>query len=108
MNREHLPSSEQMSENKKHLLELEQSGNFVFHGSPVMIESLTPRQAYKSNKETGMMDADGNPAVFATPFAEVAIFRSLINGDYVASESTSRFGLNDVGPYFSASLKAAA
>jgi len=39
------------------------------------------------------MEKDGEPAVFATPYAEVAIFRALINNKGVNGSSESSFGL---------------
>ena len=48
---------------------------------------------------------DGEPAVFATPFADVAIFRALVNAKGVYGESRSRFGMEGENPYFSATKK---
>lgn len=67
---------EVISENKRLLQELEKSGEFVFHGSYQKLEILEPRQGRKRNKETGKIEEDGSPAVSATPFADIAIFRS--------------------------------
>lgn len=77
------------------LLRLEREGVFVFHGSPEAVKDIEPRQAYNENLETGEKEKDGAPAVFATPFADVAIFRALINTVGVEGDSTSRFGIED-------------
>lgn len=83
------PQQEQISESKKRLLDLEKAGNVVFHGSLNQIDELEPRQAYNNGKK------DGKPAIFATPFADIAIFRALINGDNLNEESSNRFGMKD-------------
>ncbi len=41
------------------------------------------------------MEKDGTPAVFATPFADVAIFRALINTVGVEGDSESGFGIEE-------------
>lgn len=96
------PKIEQVGKNREKLLTLEKEGKYVFHGSPDTIETLEPRQAYNQNKETGEMEKDGEPAVFATPYADVAIFRALINASGVSGESTSSFGINGERLHFSA------
>lgn len=81
------------------LHELEQSGEYVFHGSPTPeIAELETRQAY--DWKDGAPVEDGPPAVVATPYADIAIFRSLVYLD-----STS-FGVNDDRLSFQASPKA--
>jgi len=85
---------EGLSKSKKRLMLLEKRGEVVFHGSPYNIEVLEPRQAYNRNKQTGKMEKDGKPAVFATPYTEVAIFRSLIDHNSVKGSSSSQFGMN--------------
>jgi len=102
MDFEKLPKIEQIGKNREKLLSLEKEGRYVFHGSPDIIETLEPRQAYNQNKEAGEMEKDGEPAVFATPYADVAIFRALINANGVLGESTSSFGINGEQLHFSA------
>ena len=76
---------------------LESTSNYVFHGSPYRLDKLEPRQAYKSEKK------DGVPAVFATPYADVAIFRALTNPRGVKGETKSGFKLSkDETLHFSA------
>jgi len=93
---------EQFDEGRKKLLELEKEGKYVFHGSSDILQVLEPRQAYNIDQKTGMNEKDGNPAVFATPFADIAIFRALISGRNVSGDSESRFGMDDQGLHFSA------
>mgnify|MGYP007094911175 CR=1 FL=1 len=92
---------EQIGKNREKLLALENEGRYVFHGSMEEIDVLEPRQAEKQNKETGEMEPDGDLAVFATPHADTAIFRSLINAKDVSGESSSGFGMGDNGLHFS-------
>ena len=92
----------QFGEGRRKLLALEKEGKYVFHGSPNVVITLEPRQGYDLNKETGKMEKDGEPAVFATPYADMAIFRALINTNDVSEESTSNFGINEGQLHFSA------
>ncbi len=91
-----------LGEGRKKLLELEKDGKYVFHGSADVIQILEPRQAYNINQKTGADEKDGNPAVFATPNADVAIFRALISGRDLSENSESKFGMDEQGPHFSA------
>jgi hypothetical protein len=68
-----------MGQSKDVLLEIEKEGVYVFHGSPDLIEELEPRQAKTLDKESGEMIQHGEPAVVATPFVEIAVFRAIIN-----------------------------
>lgn len=97
------PRPEQAGENRKKLLALEETGRFVFHGSPDVLSILEPRQATNYNEETGENEEHGGPAVCATTSADVAIFRALINESGVIGDLTSKFGMNDDGLHFSAS-----
>jgi hypothetical protein len=96
------PTIEREGRNREKLLSLEKEGKYVFHGSPDIIKTLEPRQAYNQNKETGEMERDGEPAVFATPLADIAIFRALINRRGISGESRSSFGISGEQPQFSA------
>lgn len=96
---------ENITEARKKLLELESSGSFVFHGSPVNIDVLEPRQSQDRDKNTGLMVDDGDPAVSATLSADIAIFRALTANIGGASS----FGMDDNGNlYFSLSPRALA
>jgi hypothetical protein len=96
MKLEKIPSFEKIGKNREKLLALEKEGKFVFHGSPDIIQALEPRQAYGNNEKTGQWEKDGNPAVFATPFADFAIFRALIND----KDFENSFGVNGDRLYF--------
>ena len=96
------PTIEREGKNRERLLSLEKEGKYVFHGSPDIIETLERRQAYNRSKKTGNMEKDGEPAVFATPYADVAIFRALTDTKGVRGESTSQFGIDGDKLHFSA------
>lgn len=75
-------------EGSRLLHELERSGNYVFHGSPVEnIAELEARQPYTWTD--GVEQEDGHPCVAATQFADIAIFRALVFDD------TTGFGQNE-------------
>lgn len=63
--------------NLSKLKELESTGNFLFHGSGLEMEEITPRQA--SNYIEGMEIPDGSPAVFASPILNYALFMAIFN-----------------------------
>lgn len=64
-----------LSPEKQELLGLEKSGLYVFHGSPQDLETLAPRQAIDVH-----IGPDRNPAVFATPAVDLAIFNAVLKG----------------------------
>ena len=79
-----------MTSKKQKLLELEKSGNYVFHGSPVGgIKILEPKQGkYVPNtKKREEKINDGKPAVSATPYLEIAIFRAIVNSENIKQKS---------------------
>ena len=102
MNIENSFESQEVGKNREALLALEREGKYVFHGSPDSIDVLEPRQAYDQDRETGEMVKDGDPAVFATPYADVAIFRALINRGEGLGDSASRFGIENEELHFGA------
>lgn len=63
-----------VSPEKQELLLLEKEGLFVFHGSGEDIEIIDPRQAINIENI-----ADGQPAVFASPAVDFAIFHAIVN-----------------------------
>lgn len=63
---------------RRALKRLEETGEYLFHGSDQRLESLEPRQGHQLNKETGEKIPDGEPAVFAATLAEPAIFKAMI------------------------------
>ncbi|MFM7088704.1 MAG: hypothetical protein ACKOW9_04190 [Candidatus Paceibacterota bacterium] len=76
---------------------LEKTGRYVFHGSPDgNIDVLVPKQAHHIpdlSKLTEMIE-DGKPAVSATPYADFAVFRAIINRKNAPSIKHSGFGFN--------------
>lgn len=95
---------ERVGKNREKLLALEREGKYVFHGSPEIIETLEPRQAYNENKKTGKMEKDGDPAVSSTQYADIAIFCALIKSQKTSGE-ICEFGFNEKQPSFSATKK---
>jgi hypothetical protein len=71
---EKLPDIEKMSNTRERLLSLEKERRFVFHGSAHRVEILEPRQPYMNKNEK-----HGNPRVATSPFADIAIFRAIVN-----------------------------
>lgn len=72
-----------MSQNKEKLKKLEETGKYLFHGSPIgNIEKLEPRQAlHYVGKNKPIFD--GEPSVAAAPDSETAIFMAVINSKNV-------------------------
>jgi hypothetical protein len=66
-----------MSPELQELKKLESAEQYLFHGSGSVIDEFEPRQAH--NYIAGEQIPDGEPAVFASPFADYAIFMALIN-----------------------------
>jgi len=102
-----LQDTKEIGEGRKRLLELEKEGKYVFHGSPNLVEILEPRQAYTSDDKSGKDIKDGkSPAVFASPYADAAIYRALSRRENVTGDSENAFGMKDDGTiYFTASQK---
>lgn len=84
-----------LEKSPKQILEnLEKTGRYVFHGSPFKIDKFEPRQALNSiKKENGEYEEmpDGEPAVFASPFAKTAIFLAILNKKNMPQGSYSSF-----------------
>ena len=80
------------------LRELESVGDFVFHGSGHKLQRLEPRQAYNysviSNEGKVL---DDKPAVFASPRADIAIFRAIINKNNIQRGLRSGFSFSGDG-----------
>ncbi len=76
---------------------LEKTGQYVFHGSPDGdIDILTPRQAHHVpdiSKPSEKIE-DGLPSVSATPYADFAVFRALVNKKNLPG-GLSGFGFKD-------------
>ena len=56
-------------------MNLERTGNLVFHGSGRDLEILTPQQSIDFKQ-----GPDRSPAIFASPAADMAIFHAIFNG----------------------------
>ncbi len=87
---------------KEELQSLEKTGEYVFHGSPLRLEVLEPRQANNHlKKEDGEYEPipDGKPAVFASPFADTAIFMAVVNRSNAPLGSRSGFSVDDNGNF---------
>jgi hypothetical protein len=85
---------------KQELLKLEKENKYVFHGSPRGdLEVLEPRQGkhVPDNKKPKEDILDGDPAVSATPFVQLAIFRAIINEKNVPFSHNSGFGTDGEG-----------
>lgn len=95
------PEAEKISPEKERLLGLEQTGNFVFHGSPDgNIDKLEPRQPVIGVENKN----HGSPRVAAAAQAEIAIFRSIINeSNFPGKGYASGFGARDGKLYFEVS-----
>ncbi len=85
-----------MESSRDQLLALEKTGQYLFHGSMGSFESLEPRQAINDNELTRKREQHGEPAICATPFADVAIFSALIkaNAHNIKDESNCRYDLD--------------
>ena len=59
------------------LKNLEKQARYVFHGSENIIKIFEPRQALTI--VNGKQVPDGEPAIFASPFVDYAIFMAIIN-----------------------------
>lgn len=77
---------------KEYLLQLEKEGNFLFHGSAIKLDSLEPRQSYTIPRGEKEMIKDGDPAVAATPYVKIAIFRAIVNNHNTPKGHRSGFG----------------
>ncbi|OHA89687.1 MAG: hypothetical protein A2741_01905 [Candidatus Zambryskibacteria bacterium RIFCSPHIGHO2_01_FULL_43_27] len=88
------------SPERARLRELEMEGKFLFHGSGYKIDRLKPRQAhnYPTNSKEEKIP-DDKPAVFATPYADTAIFMAVINKPNAPKGSRSGFSHNSNGKH---------
>ena len=66
-------------QNKDELILLQEIGKYLFHGSPTEgIKIFEPRQSHTIPPGEDESVPDGEPAVAASPYAEIAIFRALV------------------------------
>lgn len=89
---------------REFLEKLSRSNKFVFHGSPYKLDQLTPQQQTRYNKQTKQSEPDGEPAVCATPYHEIAIFRALTSKSLASALGVKNyftgFGDKDGKPLF--------
>lgn len=87
-----------MSPEKQRLIELEKTGEHVFHGtvSDEAVGRFEPRQAY--NYIDGVQVPDGMPAVFASSIAEYAVFMAIVNSRNCPKGCRSGVSVNS-GPF---------
>jgi hypothetical protein len=83
-------------EGARKLHELEQSGKFVFHGSPDgEVTEFEPRQM--TTYVDDVQVKDGPPGIATTPHADLAIFHALTKD---RGEGNTNFGTNDDGSIY--------
>ena len=75
---------------KERLLDLEREGKYLFHGSGFKLDTLEPRQAH-NHPTSDKKIPDGEPAVFASELANVAIFMAVISKPNTPSGFRSGF-----------------
>ncbi|HEU0051195.1 MAG TPA: hypothetical protein VFQ60_04025 [Patescibacteria group bacterium] len=74
-------SSFERGEARAHLLDLEATGKYVFHGSDnPNIKALEPRQP-QNFPEWDKAEDDGSPCIATARLADAAIFRALVRED---------------------------
>jgi len=98
-------SLEKLPSGRDQLSKLEQTGKFVFHGSPHALKSLEPQQAQTMDNKTSGMVNDGEPAVVTSQFMDVAIFRSIFNKTNIKDNYTSSFSYRDGGLSFATNIE---
>jgi hypothetical protein len=76
------------------LRRLQAEGRWLFHWSGRRLELLDPRQARSFDPASGQMVPDGEPAVCATPFADIAVFRALTSSPKVEAVRPQRTGFD--------------
>lgn len=90
---------EKIQSGREILKGLESEGAYIFHGSPThSIDVLEPRQALEAGQK------DGDPGVSGSPYADIAIFRSIINENTIKNQKYySSFGSSNGKLFFKAS-----
>ena len=80
---------------------LQNTGEYVFHGSWQRLDEIEPVQAYSHD------ELDGEPAVCTTSNHDVSIFRSLVNTPKCVSEIRSAGWSNETGEFIFTATKTA-
>ncbi len=78
---------------KEELLKLQESGKYVFHGTHKDLTEFIPQQAFNYDGEN--QTADGEPAVYASGYAEYAIFMAIITEENCPDGYWSGAGLQN-------------
>lgn len=81
---------------RKRLLKLQKEG-FLFHGSPYKVSVLKPNQPVNFDIKKGKNILHGKLSVAATPYADIAIFRAVVNKKNFPLQNkgyASQFGLD--------------
>ncbi len=89
-------STNEFSSTRKKLFALQKRG-FLFHGSSHKIAVLQLRQPVNFNIKKNKYLIHGKPCVAATPYADIAVFRAIVNKTNFPSRSKSyaaTFGIN--------------
>ena len=81
------PEKLELSPDKEELLRLEQTGEYVFHGTGADLDELHPQQAIDIEK-----GPDGSPAVFASSKADYAIFMAIVHKKNAPEGTHSKAG----------------
>ncbi len=82
---------------KEVLHQLEKEGKYVFHGSARDIKILEPRQSFSKNPQTGVSEKIGDPLVYTTPYADIAIFMAIAHPDNVDQKYAAKFSATQKG-----------
>lgn len=88
---------------KESLLKLQETGLYVFHGTYKDLANFLPQQAF--NYDGDNQTPDGEPAVFASEYADYAIFMAIISEKNCADGYWSGAGVNNENLSFSATQK---
>lgn len=92
-----------MSPAKQELLKLQQTGEFVFHGTHKDLVEFAPQQAFNYDSEKQIVD--GELAVFASGYAEYAIFMAIITEENCPEGYWSGAGVTNGSLSFNATQK---
>jgi hypothetical protein len=82
--------------NIEQLRELEKTGTYLFHGTSRIINgNFEPRQAYTLRNRINVKD--GEPAIYATPLLDLAIFMATVTPKNAPKNFHSRFNRDQNG-----------
>lgn len=78
------------------LKKLEETGKYLFHGSALRLDELEPRQSKTLSKTENKMVNDGEAAVAATPYIDIAIFSATVKQMPGRSSFTAKVTKNGI------------